>query len=74
MRERVGTPEEEVVLPPGIGTVRDLTAWLAGRGEHYAETFTDTAVRCAVDRVHARPDASIQDAEEVAFFPPMTGG
>jgi sulfur-carrier protein len=34
VRERVGTTEEEVEPPPGVATVADLVAWLAGRGDH----------------------------------------
>jgi sulfur-carrier protein len=31
-------------------------------------------VRAALDKVHAKPDAAIAGAREIAFFPPMTGG
>lgn len=75
VRERVGRPEETVEVPPGIGTVAELVAWLKTRDERYAHAFEDErTVRAAVDRVHARPDASLAGAGEVAFFPPMTGG
>ena len=75
VRERVGRAEEELDLPPTVATVGDLIAWLSGRGEGYALAFAKpAAVRAALDRVHARSDASIAGAKEVAFFPPMTGG
>ncbi|AWN44903.1 molybdopterin converting factor subunit 1 [Methylobacterium durans] len=75
VRERVGKAEESVDLPPGIGTVSDLVAWLKGRGEEYAYAFENAGVvRAAIDRVHAKPDAPITGAAEIAFFPPMTGG
>ncbi|SFH13819.1 molybdopterin converting factor subunit 1 [Methylobacterium gossipiicola] len=75
VRERVGKAEEVVDLPPGLATVSDLLAWLRGRGEEYAYAFEgDGVVRVAVDRVHAKPDASLLGASEIAFFPPMTGG
>ncbi len=74
-RERVGQEAEEVELPAGIATVADLAAWLAQRGEGYAHAFENPrVVRAAIDRVHARPDAAIAGAREIAFFPPMTGG
>ena len=58
-----------------MATVGDLVAWLSERGEGYALAFDKPAVvRAALDRVHARSDASIMGAKEVAFFPPMTGG
>ncbi|GJD97083.1 molybdopterin converting factor subunit 1 [Methylobacterium iners] len=75
VRERIGKPDETVALPDGIATVADLVAWLRGRGEEYAHAFENPGVvRAAIDRVHAKPDSSIQDATEIAFFPPMTGG
>jgi molybdopterin synthase sulfur carrier subunit len=75
VRERVGRAEEDLDLPPTVATVGELIAWLSGRGEGYALAFAKpAAVRAALDRVHARSDASIAGAKEVAFFPPMTGG
>ena len=75
VRERVGSAEEELVLPETVTTVGDLISWLAKRGEGYAYAFEKpSAVRAALDRVHARSDAGIAGAKEVAFFPPMTGG
>ena len=58
-----------------VATVGDLMTWLSGRGEGYADAFdTPSSVRAALDHVHARRDAAIAGAKEVAFFPPMTGG
>ena len=75
VRERIGLPEEEVELPPGIATVADLVRWLKGRGEEYDYAFeNEGVVRAAIDKVHARPDAPLAGAREIAFFPPMTGG
>jgi sulfur-carrier protein len=75
VRERVGKAEEELDPPASVSTVSDLIAWLAKRGENYAHAFDKPlVVRAALDRVHARGDASIAGVKEVAFFPPMTGG
>jgi sulfur-carrier protein len=75
VRERVGRAEEELDPPPTVATVGDLIAWLSQRGEDYARAFNKpAAIRVALDRVHARSDAPIAGAKEVAFFPPMTGG
>ena len=75
VRERVGVPEEEVDLPPGIETVADLVRWLKTRGEEYEYAFeAGDVVRAAIDRAHVRPDAVLAGAREIAFFPPMTGG
>jgi molybdopterin synthase sulfur carrier subunit len=75
VRERIGLPEEEVELPPTIATVADLVGWLKTRGEEYDYAFeNEGVVRAAIDKVHARPDAPLAGAREIAFFPPMTGG
>jgi molybdopterin synthase sulfur carrier subunit len=75
VRERIGKTEEVVDLPAELRTVGDLVAWLAGRGEEYAHAFENPkVVRAAIDRSHARPDAGLAGAREIAFFPPMTGG
>ena len=75
VRERVGKPEEEIEVPPGVATVGELMQWLAGQGEEYAHAFANPKViRAAVDRAHVRPETAITGASEIAFFPPMTGG
>jgi sulfur-carrier protein len=75
VRERIGTGEERLDLPPGIETVGDVIGWLAGRGENYAQAFADAAgIRAALDRQHVKHDAPVAGARELAFFPPMTGG
>jgi sulfur-carrier protein len=75
VRERVGKPEEDVELPSGLETVADLVRWLKTRGEEYDHAFeNEGVVRAAIEKVHAKPDAAIADAREIAFFPPMTGG
>jgi sulfur-carrier protein len=75
VRERIGKPEEDIDLPPGVATVAELVGWLSRRGEEYAYAFENPKViRAAIDRAHVRPDAAIGAAREIAFFPPMTGG
>ena len=75
VRERVGKPEETVEIPPGVATVGDLMAWLASRGEEYAFAFENrNVIRAAINQSHVRPETAIKGAEEIAFFPPMTGG
>ncbi len=75
VRERIGRAEESLDLPAEVTTVAELMAWLAGRGEEYAHAFENPGIiRAAIDRTHAKPDAAIAGAGEIAFFPPMTGG
>ena len=75
VRERVGLPEETLDIPVDLTTIADLVRWLKARGEGYETAFADeTVVRAALDHVHAKPQARLGTAREIAFFPPMTGG
>lgn len=75
LRERIGSGEEEVSLPGGVATVGALMRWLAARSDGHAAAFADPAVvRAAVNQEHATPETAVRDGDEVAFFPPMTGG
>ena len=75
VRERVGRPEEVTDVPGHVTTIGDLVRWLKDRGEEYAYAFeNEGVVRAAIDHVHVKPDAALAGAQEVAFFPPMTGG
>ena len=75
VREKVGRAEETIDIPAGIDDVAGLVTWLRGRGEEFEIAFADPgAVRVAVNQQHVRPEATIADAREIAFFPPVTGG
>ncbi|MDR9393184.1 molybdopterin converting factor subunit 1 [Roseovarius sp. SYSU LYC5161] len=73
VRERIGQPRERV--DSKAATVRELVEELRAREDRYAAAFADlAALRVAVDQELTDFDASLSDAREVAFFPPMTGG
>jgi molybdopterin synthase sulfur carrier subunit len=75
VRERIGKAEEEIDPPVEVVSVGDLIAWLSTRDEGYAHAFENPkTIRAALDRAHVKPDAPLNGAREVAFFPPMTGG
>lgn len=74
VRQRLGKSEEALALPGTIASVGDLIAFLAGRGPEYAAVFSDPLLRAAVNQCHALRDAPVTDQDEVAFFPPVTGG
>ena len=75
VRSRVGVGQEEIPLPEGVSTVGELIEWLKGRGDGYAMAFADAAgIRAAVNHEIAPHDAAISAGDEVALFPPMTGG
>jgi molybdopterin synthase sulfur carrier subunit len=74
LRERIGKSEEELDLPDSLHTIGELIDWLAARDEFYAAAFAKGIARAAIDKKHAKPEALIAGAREIAFFPPMTGG
>ena len=75
VRERIGKAEELLAPPPQVTTVGELIAWLASQGGEYAYAFENPKIiRAAIDRLHVRHEAAIAGAQEIAFFPPMTGG
>jgi molybdopterin synthase sulfur carrier subunit len=75
VRERIGVPEERLTLPEDVRTVKDLLAFLKGRGEGYEQALrVPQAIRVAIDQEHVGHDAAIAGAREIALFPPMTGG
>ena len=75
LREQVGLGEETLALPPGVGDIAGVRSWLRQRGGAWAEAFADgRPVLCAVNQTMAQPAQAIVDGDEVAFFPPVTGG
>ncbi|HKJ74573.1 MAG TPA: molybdopterin converting factor subunit 1 [Alphaproteobacteria bacterium] len=75
LRERTKTAEETIDLPDGVTDVAGLIDWLKSRGPNYEEAFKEMkAVRVAVNQEHMPLTATIEDGDEVAFFPPVTGG
>ncbi|MFP4127141.1 MAG: molybdopterin converting factor subunit 1 [Alphaproteobacteria bacterium] len=76
LRHRVGTAGEEIELPAEITTVQALGDWLAARSPGFKEAWqAPGVVRVAVNQAHVSdPEAPVQPSDEVAFFPPVTGG
>ncbi|ODR99592.1 molybdopterin synthase sulfur carrier subunit [Methyloceanibacter superfactus] len=75
VKEKTGIAAEDVALPDGVATVGELIAWLKTRGPEFAQAFDrEEVIRAAIDQTHARHDAEIGGAREIAFFPPVTGG
>jgi len=75
VRERVGTGEEELVLPSEISTVTDLLLWLKQRDEGFAAALEfPEIIRVALDQEHVEHTAKVGTPREIAIFPPMTGG
>ncbi len=75
LREKLGTAAEEIELPAGVTTLAGLRAHLRGRGGEWQAALAEgKLLRMAVNQDMAKPTAAIKAGDEVAFFPPVTGG
>jgi len=75
LRARIGHAEEDLAVPAEVRDVAGLLVWLRGRGDAYAEALRDLSViRVAVNQEYVGLDHPIRDGDEVALFPPVTGG
>ena len=74
LRESLGTATEEIELPASVSTVAGLRSHLMSRGGAWQGAFGDKKIRAAVNQDMAQPSAPIKPGDEVAFFPPVTGG
>ena len=75
LRQRIGAASEEFDLPADVQTVDDLVGWLTAKGPGYAKGFAEPQViRAAVNFEYVPFDYKLSNADEVAFFPPVTGG
>ena len=75
LREQLGTPGEEIELPREVTTVSGLRSYLSQRGNSWKSALSEgKLVRMAVNQDMVPQTAAIKAGDEVAFFPPVTGG
>ncbi|MCQ1548817.1 MAG: molybdopterin converting factor subunit 1 [Candidatus Accumulibacter phosphatis] len=74
VRELLGQGSEELPLPAGVGDVAGLLGFLAQRGGAWKHLAEIRNLRQAVNQEMVGRDAPIGAGDEVAFFPPVTGG
>ena len=75
LREALGMSSEQLALPAGVRDLDGLRRVLAARGGAWAtELAGGGPVRAAVNQDMAQDDTHISDGDEIAFFPPVTGG
>jgi molybdopterin synthase sulfur carrier subunit len=75
VRERIGHSEEVLTPPSNIKTIRDLLTWATGKSAGHALALSDLrAIRIAINQDHAGLDDPIHSGDEIALFPPVSGG
>lgn len=75
LRQKTGIGEEEISPPPEVETVSALLDWLERRGPGFAAALADRgAIRIAVNQDYAKESDPVRPDDEVALFPPVTGG
>jgi sulfur-carrier protein len=75
VKARIGVGEEIVDPPAEVNTVAALVDWLRARGGGYEDALSNTrVVRAAVNQKFVSVDHAVNASDEVAFFPPVTGG
>ena len=75
VRENVGKSEETLTLPESLETVSDLISFLSDKDDGYHEAFKNPArLRAAINQTFVPLSHELAGADEIAFFPPVTGG
>lgn len=75
LREQLGSSGENLELPAGVRDIKGLRAFLVARGGPWQAALADNrSLRVAVNQDLATWTTAIRDGDEIAFFPPVTGG
>ncbi len=75
LRVKIGVAEESLHPPEAVTTVGDMITWLATQSAGHAAALSQPeAIKAAVNQVYAEFDQPIQKGDEIALFPPVTGG
>ena len=69
LREVFGRSEDNLEIENGNITVSELWEKLAGKHKNLPDN-----ILTAINMEYVKPDAEVKDGDEVAFFPPVTGG
>ncbi|MBJ7254263.1 MAG: molybdopterin converting factor subunit 1 [Sphingomonadaceae bacterium] len=75
VREAIGLSSEECDVPQDARRVGDLVAWISAGSQEHARALHDLSrLRFALDQEMVASDALLGEAQELAIFPPVTGG
>ncbi|HIJ84940.1 MAG: moaD [Magnetococcales bacterium] len=74
VREKVGVAEERMALPDSVKTVAQVIRFLRGLDSNHDQALADTSLRVAVNQEYAQLETGVTNYDEIAFFPPVSGG
>ena len=75
IKEHIGKSEEQIILPSHINDINQLINYLNEIDEKYYLIYEKKElIKIAVNKTYSSFDTNISDSDEIAFFPPVTGG
>ena len=75
IKEHIGKSEEQIILPSHITTINQLINYLNEIDEKYYLLYEKKElIKIAVNKTYSSFDTNISNSDEIAFFPPVTGG
>lgn len=75
VKQKIGIGDEDITLPDEVNTLEQLVFWLSQLGPNYRDALADLSIiRFAVNQEFANLEHPVTDNDEVAIFPPVTGG
>ena len=75
LKEKIGLNSQEIIKPNNVETVNDLIAFLKEKSEKHKNALSDlNSIKVAVNQEFADLEKKIKEKDEIAFFPPVTGG
>ena len=75
LKEKIGLNSQEIIKPENVETVGDLINFLKETSENHKNAFSDlNSIKVAVNQEFSDLEKKIKEKDEIAFFPPVTGG
>ena len=75
LKEKIGLNSQEIIKPENVETVGDLINFLKEKSENHKNAFSDlNSIKVAVNQEFSDLEKKIKEKDEIAFFPPVTGG
>ena len=75
IKEHIGKSEEQIILPSYINNINQLINYLNEIDEKYKLLYEKKElIKIAVNKTYSSFDTNISNSDEIAFFPPVTGG